>query len=379
VNKGNIFKYLIFILFVVYSEAIHSQTILPVPDHIVIAVFESRGYTQIIGSLAAPYMNSLADDSMSALFTNSYANTHPSQPNYLILYSGNTQGVTNDNVPVNKPFTTENLGRQLFDSGRSFMTYSEDLPSVGFDGATSGYYARKHNPAANWMGTGTNQIPAFTNQPFTTFPTSDFDSLPTVSFVIPNLVNDMHNGTVPTCITIGDTWLYDNINNYILWAKTHNSMFILTFDEENGTTENHITTIFTGPMVRAGQYSDTINHYSVLHTLEQMYGLPFVGNLQENPPITVCWITDSITGIPEVRTQEIIIYPNPVRNKVYIKMEQYHDAIVELYDLHGRIVNKILIQSEFTEVSIDNLVAGYYLAKIEQQGTISIHKIIIEK
>ena len=128
------------------------------PDHIVIAILESHGYTELIGSSAAPYINFLANSSSSAVFSESYAITHPSQPNYLILYSGSTQGVKNDNVPSDNPFTTPNLGRQLIDNGKTFLTYSEDLPKIGFNGATSGKYARKHNPAANWMGKGTNQI-----------------------------------------------------------------------------------------------------------------------------------------------------------------------------------------------------------------------------
>ena len=175
---------LIFILvslIIQYGAGI-SQSILPVPDHIVLVVLENHAYEQIIGSSAAPYINSLAGDAFSALFTESSGIDHPSQPNYLDLYSGCNQSVTNDNVPANIPFTTPNLGRELMDAGKTFVTYSEDLPSVGFNGASSGNYARKHNPAANWMGTGANQIPVTTNQPFSAFPSSDFSLLPTVSY-----------------------------------------------------------------------------------------------------------------------------------------------------------------------------------------------------
>ena len=69
-----------------------------------------------------------------------------------------TQGVTDNLVPNDNPFTTANLGRQLIDSGKTFVSYCEDLPEVGYNGASSGYYARKHNPVTNWMGTGTNQV-----------------------------------------------------------------------------------------------------------------------------------------------------------------------------------------------------------------------------
>src|SRR5215470_9755826 len=68
----------------------------PVPryDHVVIAIFENRRYGSVIGNPNAPYLSSLAGQ--GANFTQSFAVTHPSQPNYLALYSGATQGVSND-------------------------------------------------------------------------------------------------------------------------------------------------------------------------------------------------------------------------------------------------------------------------------------------
>jgi hypothetical protein len=256
----------------------------PKPDHIVIVVEENHAYNQIIDSSSAPYINSLATNSYSVNFTNSYAITHPSQPNYLALYSGSDQGITNDDHPKNAPFTTDNLGKQLIAAGRSYSTYSESLPAIGYNGDVNGAYARKHNPAANWMGTGINQVPTTTNQPFTAFPT-DYTQLPTVSLVIPNEDNDMHNGS----ISAGDTWLNNNLDNYIQWAKTHNSLFILTFDEDDDKHDNHIVTIFCGEMINGGQYSNQINHYNVLRTIEDMYGLPYAGNAANATTITGFW------------------------------------------------------------------------------------------
>jgi len=257
----------------------------PKPDHIVIVVMENHGYSQVMGTSSAPYINALAKNSYSANFTKSYAIMHPSQPNYLCLFSGSNQGVTNDNNPPNDPFTTANLAKQLISAGKSYKTYSEDLPSVGWNGDSYGAYRRKHNPAANWMGSGTNQIPTSTNQPFTAFPT-DFTKLPTVSIVVPNQNNDMHDGSVTT----GDTWLKNKMDKYIQWAKTHNSLFILTFDEDDDNHGNQIVTIATGSMVKAGQYSTpTINHYNVLRTIENMYALPYAGNAAKVSTITNCW------------------------------------------------------------------------------------------
>src|SRR6266487_1513906 len=254
------------------------------PNHIVIAILENHGYPQIIGSGSAPYINSLVNDSYSANFISSYAIEHPSQPNYLDLYSGSNQGVTDDDHPTNEPFNTANLGRQLINAGKSYATYTESLPKVGYNGDAYGYYVRKHNPAANWMGTGTRQIPSTTNKPFTAFPT-DYTKLPTVSIVVPNLINDMHDGSIGK----GDTWLKNHLNNYVKWAKTHNSLFILTFDEDDGNYSNHIVTIFIGAMVKHGQYSIKINHYNLLRTIEDMYKLPYAGKAANVNPITRCW------------------------------------------------------------------------------------------
>src|SRR5437660_12829449 len=92
------------------------------PDHVVLVIEENHGYSEIIGSSQAPYINSLA--SQGALMTNSFALTHPSEPNYLDLFSGSNQGVTDDSCPVG-PFSTPNLGRGLINAGRTFGGYSE--------------------------------------------------------------------------------------------------------------------------------------------------------------------------------------------------------------------------------------------------------------
>jgi len=256
----------------------------PRPGHIVIVILENHSYQDIIGSSDAPYINSLAKNTYSANFRNSFAIEHPSQPNYLDLYSGRNQGVTDDDRPSNTPFTTPNLGKQLISAGFSYTTYSQGLPSVGYNGDSYGAYVRKHNPAANWMGSGTNQIPATTNQPFTSFPT-DYTKLPTVSIVVPDENNDMHDGSVKQ----GDTWIKNNLDKYVQWAKTHNSLFILTFDEDDYSDRNHIVTIFTGSMIKGGNYKTNINHYKVLRTIESMYRLSFIGNASKVKTIGNCW------------------------------------------------------------------------------------------
>ena len=98
---------------------------MPTPTKVVVVIFENHAYNQIVGSTAAPYINSLINDSMTALFTQSFALTRPSQPNYLQLFSGSTQGVTSNNIPSNLPFTTPNLYSELVAASKTFIAYCE--------------------------------------------------------------------------------------------------------------------------------------------------------------------------------------------------------------------------------------------------------------
>ena len=256
----------------------------PRPDHVVIVIEENHSYSDIIGSPFAPYINSLA--ARGALFTQSYAITHPSQPNYLDIFSGSNQGVTDDSCP--HYFTTDNLGLYLLNASLSFAGYSEDLPSVGSTVCTSGAYARKHSPWVNFTN-----IPTTTNLPYSYFPT-DYTTLPTLSFVIPNLNDDMHDGTIQQ----GDSWLQQHLDAYVQWAVTHNSLFIITFDEDDDSQGNRIPTIFVGQMVVPGQYSELIYHFNLLRTLEDMYDLPYAGVSGNYQPITDVWIVGTPTPIP---------------------------------------------------------------------------------
>jgi acid phosphatase len=120
--------------------------------------------------------------------------------------------------------------------------------------------------------------------PFSKFP-ADYAQLPTVSWVIPDLLDDMHDGSIAQ----GDTWLKNNLSDYVAWAQANSSLLIVTWDEDDGSQGNHIATIFVGPMVAAGKYSEQINHYHVLRTIEAMYGLKPLGNSAVVKPIRDVW------------------------------------------------------------------------------------------
>ena len=264
------------VVVVVACQMMMSQTTIPMPSHVVVVIEENHSYSEIMGSPQAPYINTLASE--GAVFTHSYGVTHPSEPNYLALFSGSTYGVTTDTCPLT--FSSGALESQLHAAGKTFKGYSEELPSVGSMVCTYKEYARKHVPWADFsIGKSAD------NLPFSYFPTSNFASLPTVSFVIPDLIDDMHDGSIQQ----GDAWLQQHLLNYITWARNNNSLLILTFDEDDSTAGNHILTLFVGPMVKPGKYTQTINHYNVLRTIEQMYKLPYLDKAATATPITNIW------------------------------------------------------------------------------------------
>lgn len=251
---------------------------LPRPDHVVVVIEENRGYSQIMDKQNSDsYIHALAK--RGRLFTQSYGVTHPSQPNYLALFSGSTQGIASNACP--QSFNGNNLASSLIDKGLSFNSYAESLPAAGDSSCVSGHYQRKHNPTVNWQNT---RLTAAANLTFSDFP-SDFSKLPTVSFVIPDQQNDMHDGSFYTA----DQWLKTHIDPYVTWAFKHNSLLILTWDEDGFNENNRVVTLLVGPMVKPGVSDQRINHYNVLRTLLDFYELPAFNASLDAEPISAIW------------------------------------------------------------------------------------------
>jgi acid phosphatase len=248
---------------------------IPRLDHIVVVVLENKPLGSLIDNTSAPFLNRLTGS--GAVLTQSYAIAHPSQPNYLALFSGSTQAVTSDACP--QQFDGPNLAQSLIDAGKTFVGYSESMPSAGYLGCSAHPYARKHNPWADFSG-----LPESLNQPFTAFPT-DYSQLPTVAFVIPNLDDDMHDGT----ITQGDQWLAANLSSYVSWAPAHNSVLIVTTDEDDNSHDNQIATLVAGAHVLPGRYDTRTDHYGVLRTILDSQSLEPIGNAAQAAPISEIW------------------------------------------------------------------------------------------
>lgn len=251
---------------------------LPRPAHVVVVIEENHASAEIVGNPAASSMNALARE--GALFTRSYAITHPSLPNYFALFAGRTNDNGDDCPAIGIPTNAPNLATALAAAHSTFTGYAQGLPEPGSLVCSAGHYARKHAPWVHFS----NVAQKTQSLPLTALP-KDYDALPTVAFLIPDQMNDMHDGTIAQA----DAWIAARVVPLVRWARTHDTLVIITWDEDDRSSDNHIPTIFVGPMVKQGRYAERITHYSVLRTIEDMYGLPHIAHSAQAAPITDCW------------------------------------------------------------------------------------------
>jgi hypothetical protein len=241
---------------------------------------ENHSYNTIIGSSQAPYINSLASE--CGLATNYHNISHPSLPNYISATSGLP-------LPALGPFTPDcdpvpgctTTAQSIFGQGESWKAYEQSMPSKCFK-SNSGEYAVRHDPPPYY--TTLKGCSSF-DVPYKQLP-SDLKSgtLPSFSFVTPNLISDMHDGTIQQ----GDTFLSTNLP-VILGSSEYTSgslIVVITWDEGEGGTSNncatnisdvgcHVATIVVSPTTKAGTRSSTLfNHWSLLRTTEDILKLP---------------------------------------------------------------------------------------------------------
>jgi hypothetical protein len=240
---------------------------------VLVVIMENHSFDQVLSGPRAPWTAGLP----AAVLTDWHGIRHPSQPNYVGLFSGSTHGLSDDSCPHS--YAGPSLASQLLASGLTFTGYSEGLPAVGSTVCQAGGYKRKHNPWVNFT-----DLPASVNQPLSALP-SDLAQLPTVSIVVPDMCHDTHDCPVST----GDRWLAATIGPYARWAAGHDSLLMLTYDEDDDTAANHIPLLVVGPMVRPGRYAVWGDHYSLLRTLEDLYGLAPLGAAAGRRPLTGIW------------------------------------------------------------------------------------------
>jgi hypothetical protein len=245
-------------------------------DHVIWIWFENKG--PVVGSAAAPYFTSLAGQCGST--SNYHGITHPSLPNYLAATGGSTFGVTDDLPPSSHPISAASIFSQLKETGRSWRSYQESMPS-NCALSPSGTYAVKHNPATYYTGIRSDcsnwDIPMGTTSSGAFLRDLNADTTGAFSFVTPNLCNDMHDCSVAT----GDAWLKSWMTK-ILASRTYQggrTAVFVTFDEDDRLSGNLVSTIVVAPSVPSGTTSGTaFTHYSLLRTTEEMLGLSTLKN-----------------------------------------------------------------------------------------------------
>jgi phosphatidylinositol-3-phosphatase len=256
------------------------STNLAKPDHLIFVWMENRGFETIIGNPEASYINYLAKK--GTLFTNSFALTHPSYPNYIQFFAGDALGVKDNSCIEGAPFDSPNLYTVLKEKNRTFAWYSEDLPAAGSKVCVSGNYVQKHNPVPIFAN-----VPLEANKRFADFP-SDYSKLEDVVCITPNLINDMHDGTIKD----GDEWLRIYLNPLIEWCSKNNSIFVLYWDESEVDNDNRIPVIAVGEKVKAKYRLPTYyDHYSWSKTISQMFdaATDWTKNVSSAKLITGCW------------------------------------------------------------------------------------------
>lgn len=256
----------------------------PASSHVFLVMEENHSYSSVINSASMPYFNSLA--SKYGLAVQYYANTHPSIGNYFMLTAGAI--ITNDDS-LCSTISNDNVVRHLLTAGKTWKSYAESLPYAGYTGCSTGEYAKKHNPLAFFSDVA-NSTEKYNLVPFTQF-SKDLASnaLPNFSFIVPNLSDDAHDGT----LTQADNWLKANIAPLISSTTFQkDGILMIVFDESYDSDTayggGHVAAIVIGPKVKGGRKPTTLyQHQSTLKTLMEALGVPtYPGAAGSAPAIT---------------------------------------------------------------------------------------------
>ena len=227
---------------------------------------ENHSFDQIIGSSDVPLINQLAQQ--HGLAANFYAESHPSLPNYIAMTSGSTQGISDDDPPSDHPLDVPSIFSLLSAGGSRSL--QESMPS-NCAKADAGEYAVRHNPQAYYVNLGSDCTTY--NVPLSDPP----DVSARFTFVTPNLIHDMHDGSVAD----GDSWLSTFVPKVLASPEyaAGSTVVFLTWDEDNLISGNHIPTLVIAPSVAPGTtVSARLDHYAMLRATQEMLGItPLLG------------------------------------------------------------------------------------------------------
>lgn len=242
-------------------------------NHVFIVMEENHSYSEIIGSGAMPYLQSLADQ--YGLATNYYANTHPSIGNYFMLTTG--QIITNDdNYTLTVP--DDNIVRHLIAAGKTWREYTESLPSVGYVGADTSQYDQHHNPLSYFSDVRNSTAQRQNLVPFTQLMTDmAAGQLPNYGFIVPTNAHNGHDGTALSA----DQWLQNNIGPLIDTPQfQQDGLLLIIFDEGRKTDTagggGQVAWVAVGPSVKPAYVSNAL--YQQQNTLKTVCDLLGIGS-----------------------------------------------------------------------------------------------------
>jgi phosphatidylinositol-3-phosphatase len=261
-----------------------SAAVSPYP-HVLVIMEENQGYAATLGSCGSaspdPYWCSLASSYTS--LTSWFAITHPSLPNYLAVTSGSNQGCGSDSCMAG--LSANNLGNQLTQAAIPWTAYMESMPSPCFTGSASGEYAMKHNPFEYFSD---DRSPCH-DLPYPgasgIVSTLDGSSAPDFVWITPNLVDDMHDGSVQQ----GDAWLKSNLPSILKssWFTNYDATVVITMDENEAQSGGRCcgdaaggqvpTVVISNNAKGHGDVSVEGSHFGTLRTIEEAFKLPLLG------------------------------------------------------------------------------------------------------
>ncbi len=254
-------------------------------DRVFVIVLENADYSRAI---AQPYLAKLAEQ--GALLTNFFGVSHPSYPNYLAMIAGTTFDIDTDGqTDISKTSLVDLMEAK----GISWKSYAQQYPTNPpcFKGVIQGNYVRKHLPFLSFTNIQNNPtrcskiVPAEQLQ-------KDLaaDALPQYVMYVPDQNNDGHD----TGVNFAAKWLEGFLTPLMKNpAFTRNTLVVITFDEGDQGTKNQIYTLLLGEPVKIGVRNNTkYNHYSLLRTIEDNFGLGTLGREDDKAsPITEVWNT----------------------------------------------------------------------------------------
>jgi len=242
--------------------------------HVFIVVEENHNYSDVVASASMPYFNSLANK--YGLAANYFANGHPSIPDYFMLTTGQTLTVIDAVTPQTFPVSDDNVVRELIAAGKTWKSYAEDLPSIGYTGGDSGKYLVRHNPLAYMTDVQNDPAQVQNLVPFTQLPADlPTANLPDYSFIVPNSCDDAHDCPLATA----DTWLKTNIDPIIQSPVfQRDGLLIIVFDEADTVDftagGGHVAAVLVSPLSKKGYKSIAFyQHQSVLRLMLEGLGV----------------------------------------------------------------------------------------------------------